>query len=307
MRFGASLPVADWADFAALREIARTLDEGGMDYLSLATHLLSMPPGSLPDQPPHHYLGPFREPMVLFAWLTAHTRRIKFRTAVLILPLYPTALLAKQAADLSILSGGRLELGVGISWNRREYQALGQEMRQRGLRLEEQIALLRRLWTEPYVTFQGRWHRLEMMGLKQLPPPIPIYMGASPREELLRRVARLGDGWIPLVDPVEPLKLLRRLLAEEGRDPASFSVSGRLVADEEGPKAWVERVRRLHVAGVNEIEIFPGRGLRGIAAAERMLSARQVLAEEFGPGEAAFTPGPSARRRGAGRRLTGPS
>jgi probable F420-dependent oxidoreductase len=282
MRYGASFPVADWGDPIALRDFAQTMDGAGMDYVSLSTHLLSMPAGSMPNEPPHHYLGPYREPMVLFSYLAGLTQRVRFRTAVLILPLYPTALIARLAGDVSVISSGRLELGVGISWNPREYQALGQDIHVRGKRMVEQIALLRRLWSEPHVTFAGRFHQLDGIGLGQLPPPIPIYVGAGTDDYLLRRTARIGDGWIPLADPVEPLTRLRRFLEEAGKDPASFMVSGRLMAGEHDPKAWVQHVRRLHEAGINDMEMFPGRGLTGVAAAERLLEVRRVLTEEFG-------------------------
>jgi probable F420-dependent oxidoreductase len=282
MRYGASFPVADWGDPLALRDFAQAMDGAGMDYVSLSTHLLSMPAGSLPDEPPHHYLGPYREPMVLFSYLAGLTQRIRFRTAVLILPLYPTALIARLAADVSIITGGRLELGVGISWNPREYQALGQDVHVRGKRMVEQIALLRKLWSQPHVTFEGSFHQLAGIGLGQLPPRIPILIGAGIENYLLRRVARIGDGWIPLTDPVEPLQRLRRYLEEEGRDPDAFMVSGRLMAGERDPKAWVQHVRRLHEAGISDVEMFPGRGLVGGAAAERLLEARRVLMEEFG-------------------------
>ena len=282
MKYGASFPVADWGDVIALRDFAQTMDGAGMDYVSLSTHLLSMPLGSLPDEPLHHYVGPYREPMVLFSYLAGLTERIVFRTAVLILPLYPTALIARLAGDVSIISGGRLELGVGISWNPREYEALGQDVHVRGKRMVEQITLLRKMWSRPHVTFEGRWHKLDGIGLNQLPPRIPILIGAGIEEYLLRRVARLGDGWIPLTDPVEPLQRLRRYVEEEGRDFSTFQVSGRLMIGNDGPKAWVEHVRRLHEAGINDMEIFPGRGLVGPAAAARLLEARKALMEEFG-------------------------
>jgi probable F420-dependent oxidoreductase len=220
--------------------------------------------------------------MALFAYLAGLTRRIRFRTAVLILPLYPTALLARLAGDVSVISGGRLELGVGISWNPREYEALGQDVHVRGRRFEEQITVLRKLWTEPYVSFEGRWHRLDGIGLAQLPPPVPVLIGAGTEDRLLRRIARLGDGWIPLADPVEPLTRLRRFVEAEGKDPEAFQVSGRLMAGHGGPKEWVAHVRRLREAGIRDIEIFPGQGLTGAAAAERLLAARDVLAQEYG-------------------------
>ena len=282
LKYGASFPVGDWGDVIALRDFAQAMDEGGMDYVSLSTHLLAMPPGSLPGERPHHYLGPYREPMALFAYLAGLTSRIRFRTAVLILPLYPTALLARLAGDVSLISDGRLDLGVGISWNPKEYEALGQDVHVRGKRFEEQITLLRRMWTEPYVTFEGRWHRLEGIGLNQLPPPVPILIGAGTEDYLLQRVARFGDGWIPLTDPVEPLTRLRRFVEEAGKDPDAFQVSGRLMAGTGEAKDWVAHVRRLHDAGIRDMELFAGQGLTGTAAASRLLEVRSVLVEEFG-------------------------
>lgn len=282
MQYGASLPVGDWGDVIALRDYAQAMDEGGWDYVSLSTHMLSMPAGTFPDQPPHHYVGPYREPMVLFSHLAGFTRRVKLRTAVLILPLYPTALLARLAADVSIISNGRLELGVGISWNALEYQALGQEMRARGKRFEEQITLLRRLLTEPHVSFEGKWHKLENIGLSQVPPPVPIMLGVGKDDYLLQRAARLGDGWIPLTDPVEPMTRLRRFVEAEGKDPATFKVSGRLMAGRGEPKDWVEHTRRMREAGINDMEIFPAQGLTGPAAAAKLEEARKVLTQEFG-------------------------
>ena len=282
MKYGASFPVGDWGDVVALRDFAQTMEGSGMDYVSLSTHLLAMPPGSAPGERAHHYLGPYREPMVLFSYLAGFTEHIRFRTAVLISPLYPTALLARLVADVSIVTGGRLELGVGISWNPREYEALGQDMSVRGRRFEEQIALLRRMLTEPFVSFEGEFHRLDDIGLNQLPPPVPIYLGVGADDRLLRRAARLGDGWIPLTDPVEPLGRLRRFLEEEDKDFEAFMVSGRLMAGTGGPKDWVEHTRRLHDAGIRDMEVFPGGGLMGAAAAARILEARDVLSQEFG-------------------------
>ncbi|HEX5371040.1 MAG TPA: LLM class flavin-dependent oxidoreductase [Dehalococcoidia bacterium] len=282
MRYGGSFPVTDWADMMVLRDIAQALDEGGMDYCSMATHVLGHPLGTFPNEMLHHYYGPFREPLVLFAWLAGQTHRIVFRTAVLIMPIYPTALLAKQTADISIATGGRLEIGVGISWNEREYRALEQNFHTRGARIEEQLVVLRRLWTEPFVTFKGRWHDLDEIGLNQLPPHIPLLIGAGITEALQRRVARLGDGWVPLTDPVEPLKNLRRYVEEEGKDWSTFKVSGRLMVGDTGPQQWLETTRRLHEAGINDMEIFPGRGWTGLAAAEKLLEVRDVLRGEFG-------------------------
>ncbi len=226
MKFGAGFALTAQADPIALRDMAQTLDGAGFDYVTTAGHLLCAPPDSYTGRPLPTYVGPFREPFVFFAYLAAVTQRLAFRTSILILPLFPTALVAKQAAELSLLSGGRFQLGVGISWNQAEYEALGQDFKTRGRRLEEQIVVLRRLWTEPFVTFEGRFHTLSGVGLNQLPKqPIPVWIGCAPEEPLLRRVARVADGWLPQVDPAEPLARLRGYLTEAGRDPSSCGVT----------------------------------------------------------------------------------
>lgn len=281
MKYGASLPFTDWHDPIALRDFAQALDGAGMDYAMVQTHVLSVREGRVPNEPWFHTLGPFREPMVLFAYLAGQTQNIHLRTAILILPLYNTALLAKQAADVSIISGGRLELGVSVSWNKIEYQAMGQDHATRGQRLEEQVVLLRKLFSEPFVTFQGRWHTLDDIGVNQLPPPIPIYIGTGNGERLLRRVAKYGDGWLPLWDPVDALPALHRFLREEGKDPSLFPVGYRFMAGPEGPKAWLEAARRFFDAGVNDLSIAAPGESRAESLAT-IIKCRDVLREKFG-------------------------
>ena len=136
---------------------------------------------------------------MLYGYLAALTRHIELVLGVLVLPQRQTALVAKQAAQVDLLSGGRLRLGVGVGWNAVEYQALNEDFSTRGARIEEQIAVLRALWTQPVVTFNGRWHQIEEAGINPLPiqRPIPIWFGGS-ADTVLKRVARLGDGWLPL-------------------------------------------------------------------------------------------------------------
>src|SRR5437762_5610802 len=201
MKFGAGLPITATSDPIALRDYAQALDDAGFDLLTTAGHVLGVPAERYTDRPPPTYTGPFHDPFVLFGYLAAITQRVHFRPSILILPLYPAALVAKQAAELQQLSGGRFELGVGISWNAAEYQALGQDFSSRGARLDEQITVLRKLWTDPYVTFHGRWHTLEGVGLNRVPDtPTPIWIGRRD-ERALRRVASAGDGVVPLGDP----------------------------------------------------------------------------------------------------------
>jgi probable F420-dependent oxidoreductase len=279
MKFGAGYAITALDDTTAVRDFARTLDRAGFDFVTTAGHVLSAEPNRFPDRPAATYVGPFYDPFVLFSYLAAVTERLSFRPNILILPLFPTALVAKQAAELSILSGGRFELGAGISWNAAEYQALGQDAHTRGKRIEEQIAVLRRLWTEPYVSFEGRWHRLDRLGLGRRPPaPIPIWMGSGTDEPVLRRVARLADGWTPLGDPTETIPRLRRYITQAGRDPSSFRISGRVTAGPEGPDSWVAAGRRLQEAGVTDVTIGAPPDLPPNEALERIVEARGVLA-----------------------------
>ncbi|HLZ71821.1 MAG TPA: TIGR03619 family F420-dependent LLM class oxidoreductase [Dehalococcoidia bacterium] len=280
MRFGTSFALAAMADAAAVRDFAQALDGAGFDYVTLSGHLLSAEAGRYPDRPAPTYVGPFHEPFVLFSYLAGITRRLAFRTSILILPLFPTAIVAKQAAELSLLSGGRFELGVGLSWNPAEYQAIGQEFRTRGRRIAEQITLLRRLWSEPFVSFKGRWHTFNQVGLNRLPAaPIPIWMGGGNDEPVLRRIARLADGWVPLADPTEALPRLRTYLSEAGRDPAHFGLTARLVLGPEGAPGWIETARRLQSSGWTDLTLSAPPDLPSAQALPRLIEARTALAE----------------------------
>lgn len=279
MKFGVAFPLNPDNDTGALRDFAQTLDGAGFDFVTVGGHLLSSEAGRFPDRPNMTYAGPFYEPMVVFAYLAAVTQRLRFRTSILILPIFPTALIARQAAELSILSGGRFELGVGISWNAAEYQAMGQDFTVRGRRLEEQVTLLRRYWTEPLVSFTGRWDQVDRMGLStRLPGPIPIWIGASNEEAPLRRAARLADGWLPLGDPAAAAPRLLQYLAEAGRDPAAFGIGGRLTAGAGEPDTWVTEAQRLLAVGVTDLTIGAPPELSGTQALARIVEAKQALA-----------------------------
>jgi probable F420-dependent oxidoreductase len=185
-------------DPGAVRRIGRATEELGFDHLLAYDHLLgAVHAGRTPALTgPYTERDPFHDPLVMFAYLSGITERISFATGILILPQRQTVLVARQAADVDLLSGGRLRLGVGIGWNYVEYEALGQDFRTRGARQEEQIGLLRRLFTEPVVDFAGRFDRVDRASL--LPKPmrtIPIWLGGS-GEAALDRAARLGDGFI---------------------------------------------------------------------------------------------------------------
>jgi probable F420-dependent oxidoreductase len=280
MKYGAGLPITAASDNAALRDFVQALDGGGFDLLTVAGHVLSVPAERFTDRPVPTYAGPFHDPFVVFAYLAAITQQLHFRPSILILPLFPTALVAKQAAELQQLSDGRFELGVGISWNTAEYQALNQNFRTRGKRVEEQVDVLRRMWSEPYVTFEGRFHALDGVGLNRVPKTsIPIWMGSGTSEAVLRRVAKLADGWVPLGDPTEAMPLLRRYLTEAGRGPSSFGLTGRVIA---GPGGWIESAKKLQALGATHLILGVPPDVQGPAIVERLLEAKRVLGAELG-------------------------
>jgi alkanesulfonate monooxygenase SsuD/methylene tetrahydromethanopterin reductase-like flavin-dependent oxidoreductase (luciferase family) len=185
---------------------------------------------------------------------------------------------AKQAAELQQLSDGRFELGVGISWNPAEYAAVGQDFTTRGKRVEEQIAVLRRLWTEPYVTFQGRWDKLDGVGLNRLPDtPIPIWLSGE-HERALQRAVRLADGFILLHDAARDLPRIHQALLDGGREPTSFGIAVRLAVGAGDPETWIRQARELQSLGVTQIGLSTPE-LQGEAALQRLIEARQVLAQ----------------------------
>jgi probable F420-dependent oxidoreductase len=185
-------------DPAAVGEFGRAVEDMGYDHILAYDHVLgAVHAGRTPPLTgPYTEKDPFHDPFVMFAYLAGITERIRFTTGILILPQRPTALVARQAADLDLLSGGRLRLGVGIGWNYVEYEALGQEFHTRGAREEEQIELLRRLFAEPVVDFTGRFDRIDRASLLPRPTrPIPIWLGGS-GEKAFDRAARRADGFI---------------------------------------------------------------------------------------------------------------
>jgi probable F420-dependent oxidoreductase len=232
MRCGVVFPQTEFGnDPAAIKDYAQAAEGLGYEYLLVYDHVLGAHPDREPRLTgPYTHQHPFHEPMVLFGFLAAVTKRLQLTTGILILPQRQTALVAKQAAEIDVLSNGRLRLGIGLGWNYVEYEALGESFRNRGRRVEEQVELLRKLWTEPLVHFRGAYHVVTNAGLNPLPVqrPIPIWFGGS-AEPALRRAARLGDGWMPTGrKPDDQLKrmldLLDQYLREAGRDRKSFGL-----------------------------------------------------------------------------------
>lgn len=280
MWFGSALPITAFNDVAMVKDYAQALESAGFDFTSTSGHIMAQPPATNPQRPDRQYVGPFYDPFVTFSYLSAVTTKLRFITSILILPAWPTVLLAKQAAELALFSGGRFELGVGVSWNPAEYQALGQNVHDRGRRIEEQIEVLRLLWSQPFVTFDGRYHKLDKVGINRGPlPPIPLWFGSETGERALRRVARLADGWMSLGDPSADLPRLRTYMQEAGRDPATLKVRGPLMAGDGGEAAWIQAGKKLQAAGVTHINITPPLDLTPAQGLQRVIAARKVLAE----------------------------
>ena len=280
MRVGAVFPQLEiGTEPDVIATYARTVEELGYDHLVIFDHVLgadSRRPGGWSGVYDHR--STFHEPFVLYGYLASITTRVKLATAIIVLPQRQTALVAKQAAELDILSRGRLILGVGIGWNQVEYEALGMDFTNRGKRIEEQVAVLRLLWTEEVVDFKGRWHRVDRAGLNPLPVqrPIPVWMGGgwdrqtrTVVEPVLRRIARIADGWFTHLPANEDgragMAAFRRVVQEVGRDPAKFPVEGRLLAARSGVEDWKKGVETFREIGMTGVELNTmGAGYRSI-------------------------------------------
>lgn len=235
MKLGVVFPQSEIGnDPIVIRDYAQAAEQLGYHHVLVFDHVL----GAHPDRfekfrPPYTYQTPFHEPFVLFGYLAAVTTKLELTTGIVILPQRQTALVAKQAAAVDILSGGRMRLGVGIGWNHVEYEALGENFRTRGRRIEEQIALMRRLWTEDLVDFDGRYHTVHQAGICPLPVqrPIPVWMGGGV-DAVLRRVAKIADGWFPQFRPgpqaAEIVERLRGYVREAGRGVDAVGIEGRI-------------------------------------------------------------------------------
>lgn len=245
MRVGVVFPQTEiGADPYYVKDYAQAAEELGFAHILAYDHVVGANPASRPNwKAPYSHLDMFHEPLVLFGYLAGVTRQIELCTGIVILPQRQTVLVAKQAAALDVLSGGRLRFGIGIGWNPVEYEALGEDFKDRGRRCEEQIEVMRQLWTNPAVTFAGRWHKITDAGINPLPVqrPIPIWFGGSD-ERALRRLARLGDGWFPLVGPDEKcramIEKIRDYAKEAGRDPQAIGIEGRISYGQGASEAW---------------------------------------------------------------------
>lgn len=286
MQIGVVFPQTEiGADAGAVRRYAQRVEQLGFAHVLAYDHVV----GADPDvhrgwRGPYDVHSTFHEPFVLFGHLAAVTS-MELVTGIIILPQRQTVLVAKQAAEVDVLTRGRFRLGVGLGWNPVEYEALGKRFTDRGRRIEEQVLLLRRLWTAPSVTHAGDFERVTGVGLAPLPAqrPIPVWFGAS-SDPAYRRAGRLADGWFPLVPPGPKLDHARALVEEAaaaaGRDPASLGMEGRANFGDGGVEQVVDHVDRWRVAGASHLSVNTMNA--GLASVDHHLEVLTAVADTLG-------------------------
>ncbi|MGD6749735.1 LLM class F420-dependent oxidoreductase [Streptomyces sp. BH105] len=285
VNLGCDLPY--FREASEIRDFAQAAEELGYDVLNFSEHVAATTDSAFP--PGFAFEDPWHESMTLAAYLAGVTRHIGISTSMYLLPLRPTVLAAKQAAEVDLLTGGRLRLGVAVGWNEREVECLGQDPRTRGARFEEQIEVLRMLWTQPEVTYTGVFHALHGVGIHPRPDRgIPVWIGAGgfatggvPSDRLLRRIARIGDGYkmfAPLgLDEdaaVGVVERLRRFTGEAGRDPAALGIEARLLAQAVPEDEWRDVVARWAARGVTHIGL--GNRIAGGSVTEQVKLIERV-------------------------------
>ncbi len=267
MQIGVTFPQTEiGTDPGAIRDYAQAASDLGYSHLVAGEHVLS--PGLSYPKEVAPVRSTFHEPFALFGFLAALTP-LELIPSVIILPQRQTVLVAKQAAEIDVLTGGKLRLGIGIGWNRMEFEALGMDFRTRARFFEEQIEVLRLLWQEEYVTYQGTFHTITDAGLSPRPVqrPIPLWIGGH-ADTALRRIARLADGWLPLGKPAEMGQLVERLrlyAGEAGRDPMAIGIEATVYAREGQLEEWVRLTEEWRDLGATHITFSTtGRGFKSV-------------------------------------------
>ena len=262
MRLSAFFPTRDiGTDPAKIRDWAQAAEDLGYAYIEVPDHVFGATARN-GWTPRYNEKDPFHETFVTLGFLAAITPRIRLSSGVLIAPQRQTGVIAKQAAEADLLSGGRLRLGIGVGWNHVEYESLGIDWKTRGARQAEQVEVLRRLWSEDLVSFSGRFHNLNEVSI--VPPPvqrpIPIWFGGL-SDAVVTRAARLGDGWMPIIEPdaqaEEKLGALREQLSSFGRDPAKFGIEGWLRVHDGDPQRWAAAADGWRRLGADIVMLYP--------------------------------------------------
>lgn len=257
-------------DPAKIRDWAQAAEDLGYDHIEVPDHVLGATARG-DWKPIYNEKDAFHETFTTMAYIAAVTKKVGLTSGVLILPQRQTALVAKQAAQVDLLSGGRVRLGIGVGWNWVEYEALGADWRTRGAMQAEQIEVMRRLWTGDLVTFAGKFHTLNSVAI--VPPPvqrpIPIWFGGS-SDAAIKRAARLGDGWMPIMAPdadgEAKLAQLRGYLKEFNRDPARFGLEAWIRLTDPNPDSWAGIVAAWKRLGMQIGTLYPMYPVDGLDA-----------------------------------------
>lgn len=273
MKIGVVFPQTEIGpDAGAVRAYAQRTEELGFTHVLAYDHVLGADRAVYQGwDGPYDVHTTFHEPLVLFGYLAALTS-LELVTGIIILPQRQTALVAKQAAEVDLLTGGRLRFGIGLGWNAVEYEALGKNFADRGRRMTEQVSLLRRLWTEQSLTFSGDYDAVTGAGISPLPVqrPIPLWFGAQSRAAYTR-AGQLGDGWFPQMQPGPRLDAAREAVQQAavaaGRDPGQIGMEGRVSWADGGADKLAENVRRWQDAGASHLSVNTmGAGLGSVDA-----------------------------------------
>jgi probable F420-dependent oxidoreductase len=322
MKIGTIFPTTEIGnDVGLIKDYLQTVEGLGFSHILMLDHVLGIEPGEGKLVGPYTYKHAFHEPMTFMAWAAGVTTTLEFATGILILPQRQTALVAKQAAEIDVLSGGRLKLGVAAGWNKPEYDALGEDFGTRGRKLDAQIPLLRELWSQDLVHVRDRWHNIDGAGINPRPArQIPIWLGGMSEAAMLR-AARLGDGWIPYFLPDDEsgelrtarrsghasdddrkgkrpvigamayeggeraqdvLERLRRMREDAGRGEAPFIIHGGMAIGKRTPEDAVQWTARWQAAGM---DYFTADTMNaGLAPAEHvqvLRRYREALPEDY--------------------------
>jgi probable F420-dependent oxidoreductase len=262
VKYGAVFPQTEiGSDPGAVKTYLHAIDDMGFDYMLAYDHVV----GANPERDggwrgPYTHTDMFHEVLTLFAYGAGITENIEFVTGILILPQRQAVLVAKQTAEIDVLSGGRLRLGVAVGWNKVEMQSLGKDFHTRGKRIEEQVTVMRRLWTDDLVTFDGDYHHLDDVGILPRPvqQPIPVWFGGG-ADVVLRRMARMGDGWMPNSMPLEKareqVETLHGYLHDAGRSPDDFGIDVRINVRNQPLETWEAFVQGWQSLGMTHLAL----------------------------------------------------
>lgn len=286
MDIGTVLPQLEiGSEPSTLADYATRVEAAGYEHLLAYDHVLGVNPDRENWDGPYDYESQFHEPLTTYSYLAGQTEELTYVTGILILPQRQTALVAKQAAQVDRFTDGNFRMGVGVGWNAPEYVALGEEFSKRGQRMEEQVELLRKLWTQELVEFEGEFHEIPDAGINPLPvqQPIPLWMGGM-AEPVKRRVARMADGWLPQFQPGEEaeehLAELYAYAEAADRDPDDIGISGRMYAIPGEEDEWVERAQAWQDLGADYLSLTAMyQGLEGEEHAEHLEAVAGVLSE----------------------------